>query len=149
MVYSWSNLPNKWFIIILKCKISRLVNTQPIFYIDIWHMKHYSHLKQYTLTLYTLNFSEGTKHIFTFYDIPPHKCDTFSWNSSLSKTRTYLFYIVNIMDADVLATQGARASATMILTLLNRSNLVPTYWGLNVILNGGSIRACHHALPEG
>ena len=30
--------------------------------------------------------------------------------------RTYLFYIVNIMVADVLATQEARASATMILT---------------------------------
>ena len=29
---------------------------------------------------------------------------------------TYLFYIVNIMVADVLATKGARASATMILT---------------------------------
>ena len=30
--------------------------------------------------------------------------------------RTYLFYIVNITAADVLATQGARALATMILT---------------------------------
>ena len=29
---------------------------------------------------------------------------------------TRLFYIINIMAADVLATQGARASATMILT---------------------------------
>ena len=33
--------------------------------------------------------------------------------------------MVNIMGADVLATQGARASATMIFTLLNQINLVP------------------------
>ena len=45
--------------------------------------------------------------------IPPHKIST------------YLFYIVNIMGTDVLAIQGARASATMILTMLNRNNLVP------------------------
>ena len=37
-------------------------------------------------------------------------------NPSLYKTRTDLFYIVNIMVADVLVTPGARASATMILT---------------------------------
>ena len=37
-----------------------------------------------------------------------------------SKTRTYLLYIVSIMGADVLATQGARTSATMILTFLNQ-----------------------------
>ena len=39
--------------------------------------------------------------------------------------RTYLSYMVNIMGADVLATQGARASATMIFTMLNRINSVP------------------------
>ena len=39
---------------------------------------------------------------------------------------TYLMYIVNIMaDDDDLATQGARASATMMLTMLNRINSVP------------------------
>ena len=42
-----------------------------------------------------------------------------------SKTITYLFYIVNIMGADVLATQGGRASGTMILTTLNSINSVP------------------------
>ena len=35
-----------------------------------------------------------------------------------------LLYVVNVMDADVLATQGARASATMIYNILNRINLV-------------------------
>ena len=34
------------------------------------------------------------------------------------------------MVADVLVTQGARASATMILTLLNQDNSVPARWGL-------------------
>ena len=33
--------------------------------------------------------------------------------------------MVNIMGTNVLATQGARASATMIFTMLNRINSVP------------------------
>ena len=37
----------------------------------------------------------------------------------------HLFYIVNVMGADVLATQGTRASATMIVIMLNRINSVP------------------------
>ena len=52
--------------------------------------------------------------------------DTGSWNLSWSKTRMYLFYIVNIMGADILVTQGAMASATMIFTMLNRINSVPS-----------------------
>ena len=35
------------------------------------------------------------------------------------------YSIVNIMAADDLATQGARASAPMMFTMLNRINLVP------------------------
>ena len=61
-------------------------------------------------------FFRGNKNIFAFYVIPPHWYGTGSWNPSSSKTRTYLFYVVNIMAADVLATKGARASTTMILT---------------------------------
>ena len=34
-----------------------------------------------------------------------------------SKKRINLFYIVNIMGADIMATQGAGASATMIFTI--------------------------------
>ena len=60
------------------------------------------------------------KHILTFYFIPPYWHGTGSWNPSSSKTRTHLLYIINIMGADVLATQGARAPATMIFTMLNR-----------------------------
>ena len=52
-----------------------------------------------------------------------HTDNTGSWILSLCKTRSYLFYIVN----DVLAMQGARASVTMIRTMLNWNNLVPTH----------------------
>ena len=38
---------------------------------------------------------------------------------------TYLFYIVNIMAADDLATEGARASATMIVIMLNQIDSFP------------------------
>ena len=37
------------------------------------------------------------------------------------------------MGADVLATQGARASGTMIITKFNRNNSVPVRWGLILI----------------
>ena len=50
-------------------------------------------------TLYVLNFQREEKHIFTFCVIPRHWHDTGSWNASSSKTRTYLFYIINIMGA--------------------------------------------------
>ena len=73
------------------------------------------------LTLYMLNFSE----VITFYVIPPHWHNTGSWNPSWHKTRTFFFYIVNIIGADVLATQGARASAAVIFTMLNQINSNP------------------------
>ena len=38
--------------------------------------------------------------------------------------------MVNIMGADVLATQGARASATKTLTVLNRINSDPARLGV-------------------
>ena len=77
------------------------------------------------LTLYVLNFSEGTKRIFTFYVIPPHWHDTGSWNPSSSMTRTYIIYIVNIRVANVLATRGARATANRIFPMFDQINLVP------------------------
>ena len=39
----------------------------------------------------------------------------------------YLFYIVNIVGADVMVMQRAQASTTMILTMLNRNNSVPSH----------------------
>ena len=78
-----------------------------------------NHLKS-SSTLYIQN------HIFTFYGIAPHWHYTVSQNPSSCKTRTFLFYIVNIMAADDLTTQGARASANMIFTMLNQIISVPT-----------------------
>ena len=43
------------------------------------------------------------------------------------RKRIYTFYLVNIMAAGVLAMQGARASAAMILTQLNGDNSVPAH----------------------
>ena len=45
------------------------------------------------------------------------------------------------MAADVLVTQGARASATMILTLLNRDYSVPARWGLKALQNADSVNS--------
>ena len=61
-------------------------------------------------------FPREHKHTFTFCVICPHWYNVGNWNPSSNKTRTYLFYMVSIMAADVLATWGARASAAMILT---------------------------------
>ena len=61
-------------------------------------------------------FRGNIKHIFIFHVTPLHWYDTGGWDPSSNKPRTYPFYIVNIMAAGVLATQGARASAAMILT---------------------------------
>ena len=64
--------------------------------VSIWRRRHViidpsTNLNR--LTLYVLNFSEGKKHIFTFYVIPPHWHDRGSWNHFSNKTRTCLFYI--------------------------------------------------------
>ena len=75
-------------------------------------------------------FRGNIKHIFTFYVIPPHGYDTGGWNPSSNKTSTYPFYIVNIMAAGVLATQGTRTSAAMLLTQLNWDNSDPARYGL-------------------
>ena len=64
-----------------------------------------------SLTLYVLNFSEETQ--------------TYIYVLSFLHIDMNLFYIVNIMGADVLATQGARVSAAMIFTKFNRINSVP------------------------
>ena len=46
--------------------------------------------------------------------------------------KTYLLCMVDIKSADVLATQGARASATMILIMMNWINSFPSIKGQNV-----------------
>ena len=42
--------------------------------------------------------------------------DSGGWNPSSCETRTSLYYIVNIMDADDPVLQGAMTSAAMVLT---------------------------------
>ena len=72
-----------------------------------------------------MNFSEETKtYIYILYN-----SSILAWHeklkSFLSKKIICLFYIVNIIGADVLATQGPRVSATVISTMFNRINAVP------------------------
>ena len=62
-------------------------------------------------------------HSFAFYHffihnciIPPHWYVACCWNNSSWNTRTFLPYTVNTITADDLAMQGARSSASMVLT---------------------------------
>ena len=80
---------------------------------------------------YVLISQQKHKHVFSIHIIHPHWHDTAFWNPFSHKTTTHLFFIVNTMGADVLATQVVRASVTMILTYLNRDNSVPARLGLN------------------
>ena len=82
------------------------------------------------LTIYLLNFATGTKTDIYILCYSSHWHGTGSLNPSSSKTRTDIFYRVNIRGADIQATQGASASATMTFTVLNRINSVPTRYGL-------------------
>ena len=66
--------------------------------------------------LYDVIMHRIYKDVSAIYIIPPHWHDTGSWDPSSCKTRTYLFYKVNVKDADVLVTQGLEASVTMIFT---------------------------------
>ena len=68
----------------------------------------------HSLTLYMLILQRKHKHVFAYHVIPRHWRGTGNYNPTSSKTWTYLFCIVNIMGVDVLAMQGARASAIMI-----------------------------------
>ena len=98
---------------------------------------------------YQGSFQREQKHIITSYVIPPQWHGnvippqwhgTGSGNPSSSKTRSYLFYIVNIMGADVLEMQGARASATMIFSMPHASLAIIVKWTLNTLRprqNGG------------
>ena len=75
-------------------------------------------------------FQQKHKHAFTIFITPPHWHDMCSWNLPSYTTGTYLGYMINIIAADDLVVQGARASATIMLNLLNRDNSVPTPKGL-------------------
>ena len=106
---------------------------------SIYHNAHTEPLfkSELMLSTCTLNplcaeFFKGNIKLYLqfIYIIPLHWHGTGSWNPSTYKTRMYLFLIVYIMGADVLVTQGARASTTMISTMSKRNNLVPALQGL-------------------
>ena len=84
-------------------------------------------LKMVVSTFYVLFCHQKHNHVFTISIIPPHWHDTSCWNPSSCESKTWLVFIVNIMAADDLATQGAMASATMISTLLKRNNSVTVH----------------------
>ena len=89
---------------------------------------HIGHNKSSSsLTLFCAKLFRANINIYLHFIIVPHWQDTGSWNPFSCKTRTYLFYIVNIMTADDLATQGIQASATMIFTVFNDINSAPTH----------------------
>ena len=76
----------------------------------VWMESTHKHDKGLpVMRIYKLNFSEGTKHIFTCDVTLPHWHGTCSLNHFPFKTRTYLFCTVKILGADVLVTQWARA----------------------------------------
>ena len=73
-------------------------------------------------------FHKKCKIVSIIHIILPHWYETGSWSSSSCKTRTHIFHIFNVIGVDVLVTQGAKASATMILGMSNRNNLVPAHY---------------------
>ena len=73
--------------------------------IDIWThgTKQKGKRKKTPSTLNGQQFSEETQTCIYILCILQHWNDTSTWTPSSCKTRTYLFYIFNIMGADVLA----------------------------------------------
>ena len=55
------------------------------------------------------------KNVFLFYITFQNWNEACSWNTSPCKTRAQIYYIVNGMVVDVLATQVAKASRAMVL----------------------------------
>ena len=68
-------------------------------------------------------FWSKQKNVFAYFFTPRYCDDTRCWNPYPWKTR-YMYclcYIVNVVAADGLATQGAKASAGMVLTNFSRN----------------------------
>ena len=86
--------------------------------LSMFHKSIISKLNRESLNPWCAKLFRENKSIYL------HWHDTGSWNPSSSKERIYLICTFNIMAADDMATQGARASATMIFRLLNQINLI-------------------------
>ena len=117
--------------------------------VHIWHFK-WSPFRYHIpsgsnkLTPYVPIFQREEKHISTIYVIRPNWLGTGSWNPVPCKTTTYLFYVVNIMGTDVLAKQGAKASAAMVFSMLNRFYSVSARSGLR---GSGHKNICRTTVP--
>ena len=61
-------------------------------------------------------FRKQPRKIYWKDIIPPHWHGTGIWNPYSWKTRACLFHIANVMAANDMATQGARASAVVLLS---------------------------------
>ena len=131
------------------------LNMQPISYNKWFHIPQCDQ-HWYSAGADLRTFKEGSKmRIYTWWR---HQMKTlprywsFVWwiyrspvnsRTKARKTRTQLCYVVNIMAADVLATKWARASVTIILTLLNRDNSVPASSGLKIKYLDFSLNGSH------
>ena len=91
------------------------------------------------LILYVVHFAaESYKHSFTISILPPHWYHTAGWDPSSCKTAASPAYIINIMAADGLATQGTRASVAMILTYMMTSLSGNSFYVLLALCAGNS-----------
>ena len=91
------------------------------------------------LKTFTCRIVQSEQNIYLYF-IPFLHIDMTQTAETLPQVRQgHLFYIINIMAADDLATQGARASATMIFTMLNRINSVPAALRGNLLTCGDRI----------
>ena len=74
----------------------------------------------WALSLYLLTYFEKTEmYIRMMYHFSTLRWHLSSWYLTLWKTKAYLSFFINIMTVDVLATQGARASAAMVLSCIS------------------------------
>ena len=74
----------------------------------------------WALSLYLLTYCEKTEmYIRMMYHFSTLRWHLSSWYLTLWKIKAYLSYFINIMTVDVLATQGARASAAMVLICIS------------------------------
>ena len=95
-------------------------------------------LRLMTLSSWTQCFMHLRAKLFRgsvnmFLNLFPHWHDTGCWKPSSCKSKTYLFYTVNIKGADALASCVAWASASLISTMLNPINSVPACFNCNPI----------------
>ena len=124
-------LSGKWRPFCLGLNVLRIVNPEGHLIYTTWLICIDQTIKPFFINLLRAKFFKGNKNIYLPFMSFLH-IDMMQVVEILPQVRQELnlLYIVNIMGADVLATQGAKASATMIFTMLNQINSVPARKGL-------------------